>query len=257
MHHKDDRRVEALTRLMQRYWRNLDQLGPRLRYLPDWLVVIDLSGIDFIVSTLDAINRSPITLPSTPELHHGERRKWSQRGSGRHQSHAARTQSILQHPDGTVLKQLQPPPRGPREQEFYNKVLISVGSCLKMTDNMATVVSFSRTAEAPLMANLHRAESQVPLIQEVASMSGSGFWGWGGAGSSTVRCPCLWVRPPELPLDAVPRSQLMGTAGGGACRRCPQHGYVGKSPIVVAVRSVKSVYIGIAYAGRVKLAKRS
>uniref|UniRef100_A0A8D0F875 Kinase n=2 Tax=Strigidae TaxID=30459 RepID=A0A8D0F875_STROC len=29
---------------------------------------------------------------------------------------------ILQHPDGTVLKQLQPPPRGPREQEFYNKV---------------------------------------------------------------------------------------------------------------------------------------
>ncbi|NXB54391.1 IPMK multikinase, partial [Leucopsar rothschildi] len=29
---------------------------------------------------------------------------------------------ILQHPDGTVLKQLQPPPRGPREQEFYKKV---------------------------------------------------------------------------------------------------------------------------------------
>lgn len=31
---------------------------------------------------------------------------------------------ILQHPDGTVLKQLQPPPRGPREQEFYNKVRV-------------------------------------------------------------------------------------------------------------------------------------
>ncbi|CAI5774645.1 inositol polyphosphate multikinase [Podarcis lilfordi] len=29
---------------------------------------------------------------------------------------------ILQHPDGTVLKQLQPAPRGPRELEFYNKV---------------------------------------------------------------------------------------------------------------------------------------
>ncbi|XP_066478480.1 inositol polyphosphate multikinase [Tiliqua scincoides] len=29
---------------------------------------------------------------------------------------------ILQHPDGTVLKQLQPPPRGPRELEFYNTV---------------------------------------------------------------------------------------------------------------------------------------
>ncbi|XP_056889721.1 inositol polyphosphate multikinase isoform X2 [Takifugu flavidus] len=29
---------------------------------------------------------------------------------------------ILQHPDGTVLKQLQPPPRGPRELQFYNMV---------------------------------------------------------------------------------------------------------------------------------------
>lgn len=29
---------------------------------------------------------------------------------------------ILQHPDGTVLKQLQPPPRGPQEMQFYNMV---------------------------------------------------------------------------------------------------------------------------------------
>ncbi|XP_070707886.1 inositol polyphosphate multikinase [Pempheris klunzingeri] len=29
---------------------------------------------------------------------------------------------ILQHPDGTVLKQLQPPPRGPREKQFYSMV---------------------------------------------------------------------------------------------------------------------------------------
>lgn len=29
---------------------------------------------------------------------------------------------ILQHPDGTVLKQLQPPPRGPREMHFYSTV---------------------------------------------------------------------------------------------------------------------------------------
>ncbi|KAG9341803.1 hypothetical protein JZ751_018525 [Albula glossodonta] len=29
---------------------------------------------------------------------------------------------ILQHPDGTVLKQLQAPPRGPREMQFYSKV---------------------------------------------------------------------------------------------------------------------------------------
>lgn len=32
------------------------------------------------------------------------------------------TLGILQHPDGTVLKQLQPPPRGPREMQFYCKV---------------------------------------------------------------------------------------------------------------------------------------
>lgn len=30
---------------------------------------------------------------------------------------------ILQHFDGTVLKQLQPPPRGPREMNFYTQVL--------------------------------------------------------------------------------------------------------------------------------------
>ncbi|XP_015234801.1 PREDICTED: inositol polyphosphate multikinase isoform X2 [Cyprinodon variegatus] len=29
---------------------------------------------------------------------------------------------ILQHPDGTVLKQVQPPPRGPREMQFYRTV---------------------------------------------------------------------------------------------------------------------------------------
>ncbi|XP_068161712.1 inositol polyphosphate multikinase [Antennarius striatus] len=31
---------------------------------------------------------------------------------------------ILQHPDGTVLKQLQPPPRGPREMQFYSMVYV-------------------------------------------------------------------------------------------------------------------------------------
>ncbi|XP_052006583.1 inositol polyphosphate multikinase [Xyrauchen texanus] len=29
---------------------------------------------------------------------------------------------VLQHPDGTILKQLQPPPRGPREMLFYKQV---------------------------------------------------------------------------------------------------------------------------------------
>lgn len=32
---------------------------------------------------------------------------------------------ILQHPDGTVLKQLQPPPRGPREMQFYSMVILT------------------------------------------------------------------------------------------------------------------------------------
>ncbi|XP_066519965.1 inositol polyphosphate multikinase [Hoplias malabaricus] len=34
---------------------------------------------------------------------------------------------ILQHPDGTVLKQLQPPPRGPREMQFYSMVFAEDG----------------------------------------------------------------------------------------------------------------------------------
>ncbi|KAK7919524.1 hypothetical protein WMY93_010808 [Mugilogobius chulae] len=34
---------------------------------------------------------------------------------------------ILQHPDGTVLKQLQPPPRGPREKNFYS--MVYAGDC--------------------------------------------------------------------------------------------------------------------------------
>ncbi|XP_073690677.1 inositol polyphosphate multikinase-like [Garra rufa] len=29
---------------------------------------------------------------------------------------------VLQHPDGTILKQLQAPPRGPREMNFYTQV---------------------------------------------------------------------------------------------------------------------------------------
>lgn len=48
---------------------------------------------------------------------------------------------ILQHPDGTVLKQLQPPPRGPREQEFYNKVRVGWygGSCLAVGETTCVV----------------------------------------------------------------------------------------------------------------------
>lgn len=54
---------------------------------------------------------------------------------------------ILQHPDGTVLKQLQPPPRGPREMQFYSMV-ISVHSeshtmtCRRRHRNMKTCKPF-------------------------------------------------------------------------------------------------------------------
>nr|DBA15201.1 TPA: hypothetical protein GDO54_004445 [Pyxicephalus adspersus] len=41
---------------------------------------------------------------------------------------------ILQHPDGTVLKQLQPPPRGPRELDFYNMVFSSDCTDPKLCD---------------------------------------------------------------------------------------------------------------------------
>ncbi|XP_068111422.1 inositol polyphosphate multikinase [Hyperolius riggenbachi] len=41
---------------------------------------------------------------------------------------------ILQHPDGTVLKQLQPPPRGPRELDFYNMVFSSDCTDSKLHD---------------------------------------------------------------------------------------------------------------------------
>ncbi|XP_069836421.1 inositol polyphosphate multikinase [Dendropsophus ebraccatus] len=41
---------------------------------------------------------------------------------------------ILQHPDGTVLKQLQPPPRGPRELDFYNMVFSSDCTDPKLRD---------------------------------------------------------------------------------------------------------------------------
>ncbi|XP_075072472.1 inositol polyphosphate multikinase [Mixophyes fleayi] len=41
---------------------------------------------------------------------------------------------ILQHPDGTVLKQLQPPPRGPRELDFYNMVFTSDCTNPKLCD---------------------------------------------------------------------------------------------------------------------------
>ncbi|EMP31702.1 YTH domain-containing protein 1 [Chelonia mydas] len=63
------------------------RIRPRLRYPPDRWVVINL------LSSVDVINRSPIALLSTPELHQGERRKRSRRGSGGHRSRATRTRN--------------------------------------------------------------------------------------------------------------------------------------------------------------------
>ncbi|CAM2111825.1 unnamed protein product [Caretta caretta] len=51
-------------------------------------------GDRFIASSVDAINRSPIALPSTPELHHCKRRKRSQQGSSGRRSRAARTRTF-------------------------------------------------------------------------------------------------------------------------------------------------------------------
>nr|XP_055025764.1 inositol polyphosphate multikinase isoform X2 [Misgurnus anguillicaudatus] len=41
---------------------------------------------------------------------------------------------VLQHPDGTILKQLQPPPRGPREMLFYKQVYAKDCTDAKLLD---------------------------------------------------------------------------------------------------------------------------
>ncbi|EMP29482.1 60S ribosomal protein L14 [Chelonia mydas] len=57
--------------------------------------------------SVDAINRSPIALPSTPELHQGKRRKRSRQGSGGHRSHTARTRKeCMQNSNSTLQVQL-------------------------------------------------------------------------------------------------------------------------------------------------------
>ncbi|EMP41114.1 hypothetical protein UY3_01647 [Chelonia mydas] len=53
-------------------------------------------GDRFIASSVDVINRSPIALPSTLELHHGKRRKQSRQGSSSRRSRAARMRTITE-----------------------------------------------------------------------------------------------------------------------------------------------------------------
>ncbi len=50
---------------------------------------------------------------------------------------------ILQHPDGTVLKQLQPPPRGPREMQFYSMVMLSHNHIQKGDMTIWTLVKYT------------------------------------------------------------------------------------------------------------------
>ncbi|KAM9113355.1 BRD4-interacting chromatin-remodeling complex-associated protein isoform 4-T6 [Pangshura tecta] len=67
--------------------------------LPDGLA----GSYRFIVSSLDAINQSPNALPSTLELHQGERQKRSRRGSRGHLSRAVRTGIDMDDEDGRCL----------------------------------------------------------------------------------------------------------------------------------------------------------
>ncbi|XP_012512841.1 PREDICTED: inositol polyphosphate multikinase [Propithecus coquereli] len=79
---------------------------------------------------------------------------------------------ILQHPDGTVLKQLQPPPRGPRELEFYNMVNLY----LKLEDvthkfNKPCImdVKIGRKSYDPFASSekIQQQVSKYPLMEEI------------------------------------------------------------------------------------------
>ncbi|KAL4834201.1 hypothetical protein H8958_020921 [Nasalis larvatus] len=51
---------------------------------------------------------------------------------------------ILQHPDGTVEKQLRPPPRGPRALEFCNTVYAA--DCIDATKIFAKILWYLVTS---------------------------------------------------------------------------------------------------------------
>ncbi|XP_044152052.1 inositol polyphosphate multikinase [Bufo gargarizans] len=60
---------------------------------------------------------------------------------------------ILQHPDGTVLKQLQPPPRGPRELDFYNMVFSNDCTDPKLRELQIFLPKYYGTWSPPGSAN--------------------------------------------------------------------------------------------------------
>nr|XP_023686766.1 inositol polyphosphate multikinase [Paramormyrops kingsleyae] len=56
---------------------------------------------------------------------------------------------MLQHPDGTVLKQLQPPPRGQREMQFYRKVYAEDSDDLLLLDLQHYLPKYYGTWSSP------------------------------------------------------------------------------------------------------------
>ncbi|KAM4715337.1 inositol polyphosphate multikinase isoform 2-T2 [Anableps anableps] len=56
---------------------------------------------------------------------------------------------ILQHPDGTVLKQVQPPPRGPREMQFYSMVFAEDCSDPRLLDLQNHLPKYYGTWSSP------------------------------------------------------------------------------------------------------------
>lgn len=57
--------------------------------------------------------------------------------------HLCNCTGVLQHPDGTILKQLQAPPRGPREMNFYTQVTkMNPHHCKQY--NIYTAIVFAR-----------------------------------------------------------------------------------------------------------------
>ncbi|XP_074824854.1 BTB/POZ domain-containing protein KCTD15 isoform X2 [Natator depressus] len=97
-----------------------------LHYPLDRWAAINSSGGRFIASRLDAINRPPSTLPWTPVLHQGERRRRSRRESVSHRLTAVKTPRISRLFNGTepiVLDSLKQHYFIDRDGEIFRYIL--------------------------------------------------------------------------------------------------------------------------------------
>ncbi|EMP37883.1 Protein CREG1 [Chelonia mydas] len=90
-----------------------------------------------------------IALPSTPELHHGERRKQSQQGSGGGQSRAARTRMSLAQTPYCKKKGYDP------QNPLCAHVIFS-GTVDKVNDTEAVFAKLSLFSRHPEMASWPR-----------------------------------------------------------------------------------------------------